>query len=84
VWAVDNLRPHAVHDAGASERINVLVDYRPSGDLISAVAAGSRGLGVRDDSAEQEIKAMTRERYRKNRWRSARYEIFKLLWRRRA
>jgi len=83
VWAVDNLKPHAVHDAGPSPRINVLVDYRPSDDLIGAVTAGESGLGVRDDTARGEIEAMTRERYRKNRWRSARYEVFKLLWRRR-
>jgi hypothetical protein len=83
VWAVDNLQPHAVHDAGPSPRINVLVDYKPSDDLIRAVAEGERGLGVADEAADREIEAMTRERYRKNRWRSARYELFKFLWRRR-
>jgi hypothetical protein len=83
VWAVNNLKRHAVHDAGPSERINVLVDYKPSADLVGAVTAGEHALGVRDDDAEREIEAMTRERYRKNRWRSARYELFKLLWRRR-
>ena len=84
VWAVDNLQPHAVHDAGPSPRINVLVDYRPSDDLIAAVMAGARGLGVEDKHADREIETMTREHYRKNRWRSARYELFKFLWRRRA
>jgi hypothetical protein len=82
VWAIDNLRPHAIRNAGAVPRINVLADYIPSEALAGLVASGDHGLGVADADAQTEIEALTRERYRKNRWRSARYELFKLLWRR--
>jgi kumamolisin len=82
VWAVDNLRPHGIHNVAASARINVLVDYVPSNEVVALVAAGAHGLGVDDAGARQAIEAMTKERYRKNRWRSARYELFKVLWRR--
>jgi len=82
VWAIDNLKPHAIHNGGAGPRINVLVDYVPSNELVRLIAAGEHGLGVTDEAAQQAIESMTRERYRKNRWRSVRWEIFKLLWRR--
>lgn len=82
VWAIDNLKPHAICNAGAGPRVNVLADYVPSEPLAAAIAAGDHGLGVSDPVAQQEIEALTRDRYRKNRWRAARYELFKLLWRR--
>lgn len=82
VWAIDNLRPHAIHNSGARPRINVLVDYAPSDELVRVIAAGDDGLGVTDAAAQQAIESMSRERYRANRWRSLRYELFKLLWRR--
>jgi hypothetical protein len=84
VWALDNLKRHALHNAGASPRINVLVDYVPSDAIVEWVARGEEGLGRKDDAATAEIESMSRERYRKNRWKSARYELFKLVWRRRA
>jgi Aspartyl/Asparaginyl beta-hydroxylase len=84
VWAIDNLQPHGIENAADSPRINVLADYVPSDALAATIAAGEAGLGVRDDAATRAIQAATRERYRRNRWRSARYELFKLLWRRRA
>ena len=82
VWAIDNLRPHAIHNSGARPRINVLADYVPSTELARMIADGEHGLGATDEAAQQAIESMTRERYRKNRWRSIRYELFKLLWRR--
>jgi kumamolisin len=84
VWALDNLKPHAIQNSGASPRINVLVDYLPSNELVEWVSRGDDGLGVADEGATSEIQAMSRERYRKNRWKSLRYELFKLVWRRRA
>ncbi|HJQ83901.1 MAG TPA: aspartyl/asparaginyl beta-hydroxylase domain-containing protein [Candidatus Binatia bacterium] len=84
VWAIDNLRPHAIRNAADRERVNVLVDYRPSSALVDLVLAGERGLGVRDEEASTTIRRLTRERYRRYRWRSVRWELFKLLWRRRA
>jgi hypothetical protein len=82
VWAIDNLKPHAIRNAGAEPRINVLADYVPSVALAEHITAGDHGLGMTDHAAQQEIEALTRERYRANRWRAARYELFKLLWRR--
>ena len=82
VWAIDNLKPHGIHNSGARPRINVLVDYVPSNELVRLIVEGEHGLGVTDAAAQQAIESMSRERYRKNRWRSARYELFKLLWRR--
>jgi kumamolisin len=82
VWALDNLKPHAIHNSGARPRINVLVDYTPSNELLALLARGEEGLGVVDAAATKAIKAMSRERYRKNRWKSLRYELFKLVWRR--
>jgi hypothetical protein len=83
VWALDNLTPHAVRNAAAEPRINVLVDYRPSPDLLRLLAEAEAGLGVHDDAATQEIESLSRERFRRYRWRGIRYEIFKRLWRRR-
>jgi kumamolisin len=83
VWAIDNLRPHAVRNRSQSARINVIADYVPSDELVRTLAAGEHGLGVADDVAQEEITLLTREHYRRNRWRSLRYELFKLLWRRR-
>ncbi len=82
VWALDNLKPHAIHNSGARPRINVLVDYAPSNELVTLLARGEDGLGVVDAAATEAIEAMSRERYRKNRWKSIRYELFKLVWRR--
>jgi hypothetical protein len=82
VWAIDNLRPHGIHNGGARPRVNVLVDYLPSDALVALVAAGGRGLGARDERAEEELRALSRARYRAYRWRGIRYEIFKRLWRR--
>jgi len=82
VWAIDNLKPHAIHNSGGRARINVLVDYVPSDELVAAIAAGEHGLGVADAAARAAIESMSRARYRANRWRSLRYELFKLLWRR--
>ncbi|HVO26372.1 MAG TPA: aspartyl/asparaginyl beta-hydroxylase domain-containing protein [Candidatus Margulisiibacteriota bacterium] len=82
VWALDNLRPHAISNAGARPRLNVLVDYVPSAPLVDLIAAGQADLGAVDAAAQEAIESMSRAHYRKNRWRSARYELFKLLWRR--
>ena len=82
VWAIDNLRPHAIHNAGATPRTNVLVDYVPSDELARLLATGRSGLGRADESAKRDIETMTRERYRKMRWRSLRYELSKLVSRR--
>lgn len=82
VWAIDNLTPHAIRNAGEEPRINVLADYVPSDALADLIAGGDHGLGVSDPVARREIETLTRERYRQNRWRAARYELFKLLWRR--
>jgi len=84
VWALDNLKRHALHHAGASPRINVLVDYVPTNALVAWLTRGERGLGVADPAATAEMEAMSRERYRRNRWRSVKYELFKLVWRRSA
>ena len=82
VWAIDNLRPHAIHNAAGRPRLNVLADYVPSSALVRLIAAGDRGLGVVDRAAQQQIESLSSERYRRQRWRSVRYELFKLLWRR--
>jgi aspartyl/asparaginyl beta-hydroxylase len=82
VWAIDNLKPHGLQNSGDRPRTNILVDYVPSNDLVHLVSAGEDGLGVRDEAAQRLIESLTRERYRANRWRSIRYELFKLLWRR--
>jgi len=82
VWAVDNLRPHGIHNSGTHPRINVLVDYLPSNQLATLVSEGEQNLGIRDEAAQHALQSMTRERYRTHRWRALRYEIFKLLWRR--
>lgn len=82
VWAVDNLRPHGVRNSGARPRSNVICDYLPSNELAGLIADGDRGLGVRDDAARAVIESMSKERYRKNRWQSIRYELVKL-WQRR-
>jgi hypothetical protein len=84
VWAIDNLTPHGVHNAAAQARVNVLVDYLPSSELARLLAEADGGRGVRDDAATHEIEMLSRERYRRYRWRAIRYEIFKRLWRRRA
>ena len=83
VWAIDNLKPHGIYNSGDRPRTNVLVDYVPSNDLVDLVTAGEMGLGFRDTNEQQAIRSLTRERYRSNRWRSIRYELFKLFWRRR-
>jgi len=82
VWAVDNLRPHGVYNAADGPRITVLADYTPTDALARLIAAGDVGTGVTDHAAGEQIESMTRQRYRANRWRSLRYELFKLLWRR--
>jgi kumamolisin len=82
VWAIDNLRPHGVHNPGDGPRVNVLADYAPSTALIELVAAGERGLGCQDEAEQRTIESLSRQRYRTHRWRSVRYELFKLLWRR--
>jgi hypothetical protein len=82
VWAIDNLKPHAIRNRSRCARINVLADYAPSNELVRMITEGDSGLGVADATARDEITALSRERYRKNRWRSLRYELFKLLWRR--
>ena len=82
VWAIDNLRPHGVHNATDGPRVNVLADYVPSDALAALVAAGEAALGAADTAARARIVTLTRQRYRANRWRSIRWELFKLLWRR--
>ena len=82
-WALDNLRPHAIQNDGAAPRVNVLADYQPSAALVRLLVQGESGLGVRDGAAAAAITALSRERYRRMRWRAVRYEIFKRLWRRR-
>jgi len=82
VWAIDNLTPHAIYNAGSTPRTNVLVDYVPSDALARLLASGERGLGRVDDAAKRDIEAKTRARYRKMRWQSLRYEVSKLVSRR--
>jgi hypothetical protein len=81
VWAIDNLRPHGIHNPSARPRVNVLADYQPSAALLDLVMRAERGLGVRDTAAQAALEVLSRERYRKYRWRGIRYEIFKRLWR---
>lgn len=82
LWAIDNLRPHGIHNSGRRPRVNVIADYLPSEALARLIAGGDHGLGVEDPPARRALEARTREHYRRNRWRSLRYEVFKLLWRR--
>ena len=82
VWAIDNLSPHAIYNAGATPRTNVLVDYLPSDAMARLLATGECGLGRADESAKRDIEAKTRQRYRKMRWQSIRYEVSKLVSRR--
>jgi kumamolisin len=82
VWAIDNLRPHGVINTGASARINVVADYLPSADVVALLRAGEEAATLHDDAARAALEAATRAHYRRNRWRSLRYEVAKL-WRRR-
>ena len=81
VWAIDNLRPHAVLSSGGA-RTNVLVDCVPSDALAQLLAAGERDLGVVDETASAAMEAHSRAHYRARRWRALRYELWKR-WRRR-
>ena len=82
VWAISNLVPHGLRNAGAAPRINVLADYQPSPELVALLAHGERGLGVRDAAATRTLEELSRERYRSHRWRGIGWEVFKRLWRR--
>ncbi|MEW6268935.1 MAG: aspartyl/asparaginyl beta-hydroxylase domain-containing protein [Thermodesulfobacteriota bacterium] len=82
VLAIDNLRPHGVLNDGASARINVVADYLPSAGLVALLRAGEAASGIRDDAARAAIESASRAHYRRNRWRSLRYEL-KKRWRRR-
>ena len=84
VWALSNLVPHGVHNAGDRARINVLADYLPSAELVELLARGERGLGVRDVEATSTIEQLSHEHYRTHRWRGIGWELFKRVWRRRA
>jgi len=82
VWAIDNLKPHGIHNPGTRPRTNLIADYQPTDELARLIAEGDDGLGVADAAALATIESMTKERYRKYRWQSIRYELFKLVWRR--
>ena len=82
VWALDNLRPHAFRNTADEPRTNVLVDCLPANPLVDLIVRGDHDLGVPDPAARAALESATRARYRANRWRSLRYEVFKLLWRR--
>jgi aspartyl/asparaginyl beta-hydroxylase len=82
VWAIDNLRPHGIHNPSARPRTNVLVDVEPSDEMIALIAAGDHGLGATDGSSQAALEAMSKERYRRMRWRGVGWELFKRLWRR--
>jgi hypothetical protein len=82
VWAIDNLTPHGIHNAGARARTNVVADFLPTDELVGMLAEGERDLGVADEAARAAIEAMSRERYRKYRLRGIRYELAKLVRRR--
>lgn len=82
VWAIDNLRPHAIRNVTDYARTNILADYLPSGPLADLIAAGETGLGVADTVAQRALESLSRDHYRRHRWRSIRYELFKLVWRR--
>jgi len=82
VWAIDNLKPHGIHNPGTRPRVNVLADYLPSDALARLVADGEHTRGTDDEAARRAIKTMSRERYRRSRWRGIGYQIFKALWRR--
>lgn len=84
VWAISNLVPHGVLNAGDAPRINVLADYLPSPELVDLLACGERGLGVRDADATRTLAELSRERYRTHRWRGIGWEVFKRVWRWRA
>ena len=84
VWAISNLVPHGVHNAGGAARVNVLADYLRSPALVELLARAERGLGVRDAAATHDLERLSRERYRAQRWRGIGWEILKRVWRRRA
>lgn len=84
VWAISNLVPHGVHNAGDAARVNVLADYLPSPELVELLACGERGLGVHDAGATRTLEELSRERYRTHRWRGVVWELFKRAWRWRA
>lgn len=84
IWAIDNLAPHGVHNAAPAARVNVLVDYVPSPDLVRLLLGAELRLGRTDDVGTREIERLSRERYRQYRWRGVGWEIFKRVWRRRA
>lgn len=82
VWAIDNLRPHGVLNSGDGARINVVADYVPAPELVALLLAGDPSRARRDEAARAALEAATRAHYRRNRWRSLRYELVKR-WRRR-
>jgi hypothetical protein len=81
VWALDNLRPHGIYNPSDRPRVNVIADYRPTAELLQEIAAGECNLGRADAEASAHLQAMSRERYRRMRWRGIRYELWKRLWR---
>jgi kumamolisin len=84
VWAIDNLRPHGIQNAESEPRTSVIVDYLPSDALARLILDGEHDLGRVDEAGRAALAAETRAHYRRNRWRSLRYEASKLLrrWRR--
>jgi hypothetical protein len=82
VWAIDNLRPHGVENAGRAARVNVVADFLPSDALAALIRAGEAGLAVRDDAARRALEAASRAHYRRRWWQSLRYELGKK-WHRR-
>lgn len=81
IWAIDNLRPHGVDNAGVRARTNVIVDYLPANALVGLIADGDHGLGVRDETARRAFESISAAHYREHRWQSIRYELRKR-WRR--
>jgi kumamolisin len=81
VWAVDNLRPHGVDNAGGRMRTNVIADYLPSNALVALIADGDHALGMRDETTGRAFESTSAAHYRAHRWQSLRYELGKR-WRR--
>jgi hypothetical protein len=81
VWALDNLRPHGIRNTGARARTSVIADLRPSAGLAQLLLAGAADQGQVDAAGVAELAAQSKRHYRQNRWRSWRYQIFRMLWR---
>lgn len=79
VWAVDNLKPHAIRNDGSNPRINVIVDYDARGPLAELISAGDADLGCRDDDATQVIERDSRALRHRQRWKFRWFVLSRLL-----